>query len=65
MYSYGGYTCVCFVLCVVLGSQHSVFNGQARVFIGGYKNNSGVYKQFNGLIQGKICGRVDMWHVAG
>ncbi|XP_069116401.1 neurexin-1-like isoform X2 [Argopecten irradians] len=36
------------------GDQLSVFNEQARIYIGGYKNNTGIHRQFVGTLQGLV-----------
>ncbi|XP_060079524.1 neurexin-3-like [Ylistrum balloti] len=46
------------------GEQLSVFNEQARIFIGGYKNSTGIHRQFVGTIQGLVFNGLPLLEMA-
>ncbi|XP_033734709.1 LOW QUALITY PROTEIN: neurexin-2-like [Pecten maximus] len=46
------------------GEQLSVFNEQARIFIGGYKNNTGIHRQFVGTLQGLVFNGLPLLEMA-
>ncbi|XP_021341144.1 neurexin-1a-like isoform X3 [Mizuhopecten yessoensis] len=46
------------------GEQLSVFNEQARIYIGGYKNSTGIHRQFVGTLQGLVFNGISVLEMA-